>query len=80
MYVRNRPGRPLAGVAAPGGAKEGSNPVNAKSDLEKAIQDRLDKDPNDSRAMFARISFEEELEAGMRESLAAHKWLERLRA
>lgn len=54
--------------------------MNAKSDLEKAIQDRLDKNPADSRAMFARISFEEELEAGMRESLAAHKWLERLRA
>ena len=56
------------------------NAMSAKSDLQEAVQARLDKNPMDSRAMFARISFEEELEAGMNESLAAHKWLERLRA
>ena len=80
MYVQNSPGRPWPGVAAPCWGKGRENAMSAKSDLQEAVQARLDKNPMDSRAMFARISFEVELEAGMNESLAAHKWLERLRA
>lgn len=44
--------------------------------LEKEIEGRLRRNPADSRALFARISFEEELEAGIRESLAARRWME----
>ena len=47
-------------------------------ELESAIKRRLKANPADSRALCAQISFEEELAAGVRESLAARKWIAKL--
>lgn len=49
-----------------------------RMELESLIASRLRKNPMDGAALCADISFQEELDAGVRESLAAHKWLQKL--
>jgi hypothetical protein len=47
-------------------------------ELESIIASRLRRNPMDGAALCAEISFQEELEAGVRESVVAHKWLQKL--
>ncbi len=49
-----------------------------RMELESIIASRLRRNPMDGAALCAEISFQEELEAGVRESVVAHKWLQKL--
>jgi hypothetical protein len=51
---------------------------NATAEL-KLLAGRLRKQGHASSADFALTSYESELEAGVRESVAAHKWISTLR-
>ena len=49
-----------------------------RMELESLVASRLRKNPMDGAALCADISFQEELNAGVRESLAANKWIQKL--